>query len=116
MNILPVTPDLQSDAILMPTAFAPGLYLSVPMYFHAFSICPSAPMVAYSHTYGIHIASVPFGTYGISILMPTALAVFAATIDFDRDLDLTETLPGSRWISVPSLVPIGPAVWTYTHA
>jgi len=53
-------------------------------------------MVAYSHTYGIHIASVPFGTYGISILMPTALAVFAATIDFDRDLDLTETLPGSR--------------------
>jgi len=31
--------------------------------------------------------------------------------DLDLYLDLPETIPGSRWIHMPNLVPIGPAIW-----
>ena len=69
-----------------------------------------------------HPASVTLIAYGTSILMRMA---FASTLSLsaptappflraqrsDLDFYWPETILGSRWICVPSLVPICPAIW-----
>ena len=64
----------------------------------------------YSHTYSIRPASVRLVTYGASILMSTAFALFWSLLapsifmrrHSDLDLDVSKMLAESRWVCMPS--------------
>jgi len=62
-----------------------------------------------SKNFILHI--ITFETIGASASILTPTAVFAHLHLVCLNIDLTITLPVSRWIRVPSLVPISPAVW-----